>query len=205
MSDLPSTDSPDYNSSLSSHGESPQSLKWASYRAAAQRYRQLLNDLNIEGKSVLDAGCGMGDLLPYLYSKSDKFDYLGVDKTAGFIDIAKKRYLGHKFEVGDPFDESFTKQFDIVLCSGVMNANAPDWQQERQKMITQLFSLAKESLAFNMAGGLMQPYIEKNIAYANSRQIFDFCATLTPKLILKNHYHSHDFTVAMFKPKPAIP
>jgi SAM-dependent methyltransferase len=141
----------------------------------------------------------MGDLLPFLYAKGKNFKYLGIDITPEFIEIARKRFEGHDFEVGDPFAENLGEKFDIVVSSGVMNANPDDWLNKRKAMITQLFSHSRKVLAFNMAGGLAEPSEVANIGYANSQEIFDFCTTLTKKIILRNHYHSKDFTIVMFR------
>lgn len=189
----------DYGQSFNKYGESPKSLKWASYKAAAQRYRELVADLNIKDKSILDAGCGMGDLLPYLYAKSPNFKYFGMDNVPGFIDIAAKRYEGSVFEVGDFMDKNFEQQFDIVISSGAMNSNVPDWLNLRKTTISKLFRLANEAAAFNMAGGFMEPAEVKNIAYANALDILEFCRGLTPKIIFRGHYHSKDFSLILFK------
>lgn len=188
-----------YKAAFEQHGESSKALHWTSYKSVAARYRQLVNDLELDNKSILDAGCGMGDLLPYIYAKTTNFQYLGVDITPEFINIAKRRYYGHEFQVADPFGGEFTKRFDVIVSSGVLNSNKPNWLEERKRMIRQLFELSNEAVSFNMAGGLMESSEAKNIAYANSADIFDFCSTLTSKLILRNHYHTRDFTIVMFK------
>ena len=81
----------DYEKSLRAYGESPKALLWWDYRSMAIRFRELVRDVPLDGKSVLDAGCGMGDLLPYLYAKSPDFRYLGVDKKAA--KEAHRKYL----------------------------------------------------------------------------------------------------------------
>lgn len=200
MTDLDSSNQDNrYKSSFAEYGESPQALKWRSYRAAAQRYRQLVADIDIERKTILDAGCGMGDLLPYLYTNANKFNYLGIDITPEFIEIAQKRYSGHTFQVGDPFDGSLHQNFDVIISCGVMNHNSPRWIEERKAMIAELFSHTNEALAFNMAGGMREASERKNIGYANLNEILVFCSSLTTKLILRNHYNPKDFTIIMFK------
>lgn len=189
----------DYNKGFNDHGESPKALQWTSYKSAAIRYRQLVNDLELGNKSILDAGCGMGDLLPYIYAKTANFQYLGVDVTPEFIDIAKKRYHGHEFQVADPFSDEFTERFDVVVSSGVLNANKPSWLEERKQRIQKLYVIADEVLAFNMAGGLAPLPEGKKVAYARALDILNFCISLTPKIIFKSHYHRKDFTIVMFK------
>lgn len=164
----------------------------------ALRFRALVQDVPVDGKSILDAGCGMGDLLPYLYAKAAEFDYLGVDKSKEFIKIAKQRYEGHNFEVNDPFSKRIGL-YDVVLSSGVMNGNVPNWLAKRKKMISNLYDQTGEVLAFNMAGGLKPPRDDSLIAYADAGQIFDYCKKFTGRVILKTDYLQKDFTIVMFK------
>jgi SAM-dependent methyltransferase len=165
----------------------------------AIRFKELTTDLNFEGRSILDAGCGMGDLLPFIYAKTAKFKYLGADINRGFIDIAKKRYEDHDFKVLDPFNDKVSGRFDIVISSGVMNVNIPGWQKRRLSMIKRLYELADEAVAFNMAGGFRKIPNDNTIAYANTKDILDFCLKLTPRVILRNHYSSIDFALILFK------
>ena len=188
-----------YQDGLDRYGESPLALHWVDYRSMAIRFKNLIKDIDIEGKTVLDAGCGMGDLLPYLYTKADDFSYLGVDINPGFIEIAKKRYEGHRFETGNPFDGHYRHKFDIVISSGVMNIRVKNWQKLRKLMIKNLFNLSHEALAFNMAGGLRGETQDSLIAYADARDIFSFCEKLSRRSVLRTNYLSNDFTVTLFK------
>ena len=188
----------DYEKSLREYGESPKSLLWWDYRSMAIRFRELVKDVPLDGKAVLDAGCGMGDLLPYLYAKSTTFTSLGVDKNRGFIDIAKKRYEGHSFKVGDPFKDR-AGDFDVVISSGVMNGNHQGWLAKRKRMIEALYAQTIQVLAFNMAGGLRPIPNDSLIAYADAQEIFDFCKALTPRAGLRTDYLHKDFTVVVFK------
>jgi SAM-dependent methyltransferase len=193
--------SEDYEESLEKYGASPKALLWWDYRSMAIRFRQLVKDLNIDDKTILDAGCGMGDLLPYLYAESTNFKYLGVDKNKGFIEIAKKRYEGHDFKEADPFDKQIGT-YDVVISSGVMNGNYKGWLEERKRMIKMLYSHCQEVLAFNMAGGLRPIANDSLIAYADAKEIYDYCATLSDRVILRAHYLNNDFTVVMYKSEP---
>ncbi len=190
--------SEDYDKSLERFGPGPKALLWWDYRSMAIRFRELVSDAPIFGKSIMDAGCGLGDLLPFLYAKSPDFRYLGVDKKTEFIEIARQRYDGHEFKVDDPFHKKIG-MFDVVLSSGVMNGNVDNWLAKRKKMIANLFDQTGEVLAFNMAGGFKPPPDDSLIAYANPQEIFDFCKSLTPRVVLKTEYLQKDFTIVMFK------
>jgi SAM-dependent methyltransferase len=75
--------------------------------------------------SVLDAGCGTGELT--LFAASRGLPAIGVDSSPKAIAIARARAAardihGARFEVGDVLDLSFlAATFDTVLDSGVLH------------------------------------------------------------------------------------
>lgn len=190
-----------YQKSFRKYGLDPKALKWASKRAAEQRYEQIVLDIDFEGKTILDVGCGFGDIIPYISAKAKKFEYKGIDITPEFIREAKKLYPEHKFIVGDYFDRPLKENFDVVICSGVLNANVKDNLGFRKKAIKIMFGHVKEILVFNMAGKYPQPKTspESNVWFADSLEILKYCMGLTKKVIFRHHYHSRDFTIVMFK------
>lgn len=188
-----------YKKGYKKHGESPKALHWVNYSSQAIRFKHLVADIDLENKTILDAGCGMGDLLPFIYVKSDHFDYLGVDTSEDFIKVAKKRYAGHKFQVGDPFSSRLRHKFDVVLSSGVMNHNVPGWLELRKAMIAHLFESTRETLAFNMAGAFNYIPPDNKIAYANAQEILDYCLNLCDNTSIKTGYSPYDFTITMFR------
>jgi SAM-dependent methyltransferase len=177
----------DYDWSLKKFGPGPKALLWWDYRSMAIRFRELVRLVPVEGKTIMDAGCGLGDLLPYLYAKSVDFRYVGYDIKPEFIVEAKKH-----FRLG---------LYDVVISSGVMNGNVKNWLEKRQKMITNLFDQTGEVLAFNMAGGAGKYHNDSLMAYANADEILEFCKTLTPHTVLNTQYLHNDFTIVMFKKK----
>lgn len=188
----------DYDQAFEKYGPGPKALLWWDYRSMAIRFRALVKEVPVSDKTILDAGCGMGDLLPYLYAKAPHFRYLGIDKSEKFIDVAKVRYEGQRFKVGDPFSRA-EGMFDVVLSSGVMNGNVDNWLAKRKKMIKVLWEQTGEVLAFNMAGGLKPIKNDSLIAYADAQVIFDYCRTISRRVVLKTDYLEKDFTIVMFK------
>ena len=71
-----------------------------------------------EHASVLEVGCGTGDLLASLRTKNKT----GIDFSPRMIEIAKKKYPQGKFQVSDartsPFPENF---FDKVYSISVLH------------------------------------------------------------------------------------
>lgn len=66
------------------------------------------------GDRVLDLACGNGKLLDVLPSG---IEYLGIDNSVELISLAKQRYQGNKFQVGDLLNlKENIKDYDYVFC-----------------------------------------------------------------------------------------
>lgn len=190
-----------YQKGLQKYGPEARALQWRSKEAAELRYEQLIADIDFEGKSVLDVGCGFGDIIPFISSKSRKFKYTGVDIVPEFIRVAKKRYSGNQFLIRDYFGDPLEGVFDIIVSSGTLNVNLQNALLYRKKAIKAMFEHANEIIGFNMAGGYPQPENKKinRVYFADSLKILEYCLGLTNKLIFRHHYRKKDFTMVMFK------
>src|SRR3990167_648640 len=185
-----------YQRSFKKYGVSPKSLAYWNQEAIDIRYQELLKDIEIEGKSILDVGSGFGDIIPHLKRKATKFNFIGIDLVPEFVGVARKKYPKHEFIIGDYFGKPLQEKFDIVLTSGTLNSNVEYPMDCREKAIKIMFDHAKEAVVFNMAGGYPQPTNKEKykVWYANSLEILKFCLSLSPKVIFRHHYRMKDFT-----------
>lgn len=175
------------------------SLQWSSYKAAAIRYKNLVENIDFEGKTVLDVGCGFGDVIPFIVAKTSNFQYTGVDLLEVFTNEAQKRYPEFEFIAKDFFTTTI-KTYDIVLCSGALNGKSTQPIKDRSIKIKKLFEHTNDTLVFNMAGGIKISNSDTSrVVYVPSTEILNYCLTLTTKIIFKQHYHKKDFTIALFK------
>ncbi len=74
---------------------------------------------DVEGKKVLDVGCGTGRMIENLRKFQAK--PVGLDISKEMLRIARKKFLGTEFVLGDienlPFEDD---EFDMVLSSFVL-------------------------------------------------------------------------------------
>ena len=190
-----------YQRTFAKHGRTAKALQWGSDEAAERRYKEIVADVDFKGKTILDVGCGFGDIIPFIEEKARHFEYKGVDVVPEFIETAKKRHPGYEFEVGDFFGNPGDVKYDIVMTSGTLNAKDDDAMDFRKKAIKTMFENAKEAVIFNMAGNYPQPKSKEDgkVYYADSTEVLEYCLTLTKKVIFRHHYHDKDFTLALFK------
>jgi SAM-dependent methyltransferase len=189
-----------YKKSFAKYGPTPKALKWQSQKAAEQRYRQIISGISFNGESVLDVGCGFGDLIPWL-KKSGKISYTGIDLMPEFIKVARERYPEYCFIVGNYFHNPLKEKFDIIIACGCLNSNVKDNLIWRQKAIKTMFEHSCKAVIFNMAGCHPQPTTaaKSNVWFADSVEILKYCLTLSPKVIFRSHYAKREFTIFCFK------
>jgi SAM-dependent methyltransferase len=91
---------------------------------AASPFAQYLNRLIPQNASIIDAGCGTGQLCAYLSLTHD--DVWGIDFTKSSLDKAAKLKEKLKLdnlhlEMGDILNLNIKRQFDVVFCNDVLH------------------------------------------------------------------------------------
>ncbi len=188
-----------YRGLVARHGLSPQSLNWNSREGQSLRF-DLLMGVGVEPEaSVLDVGCGTGDLLAYLRDRGFKGRYLGVDLTPEMVDVARGRGLDGEFLVANLLDlgaEGLASlSCDYVLASGIFYSrqNAPD--DYLRRMIHLLLPLAHKAFAFNSLSRWADRPPEPDEYRADPVAVMELCRELTPWVVMRHDYHAGDFTV----------
>lgn len=118
-----------------------------------QRYlRRYYAFLVPPGQSVLELGCGIGDLLAAVQPARG----LGVDFSPAMVAQARERHPQLEFQVGDAAHFTIPEQFDYVLLSDLVN-DLPDVQA----LLERLRALAhpRTRLVLNFFSNLWRPVL----------------------------------------------
>lgn len=185
-----------YEDTLKTYGSDARSVHWSNEETQRVRFEVLNNIDDLSNKSVLDVGCGLGDLYKFFITKEISVDYTGIDIVPVFIDRAQERFPEATFSVEDIF--LVDKQYDYVLASGALNFMVTDSKQYYFSMIKKIFELSKEGLAFNMLKNTAHPTDETYVAY-DVNEVTAYCKTLSSNVVVTHDYLSWDFTVYMYK------
>lgn len=193
-----------YRKNFRRYGVDPKSLSWGSRGAAHQRFRAIWKEIDFSGKSVLDVGCGFGEMAKFLHKRYKDVKYTGVDIVPEFIAQAKADHPYFDFEVKDYFNDPIDEKFDVVMASGTLNSNLGQENLEfRKRAIKVMFEHSKKVCAFNMLGGHPKPQTPEgsNVWYADSLEILEYSMSLTRRVVLRANYHPKDFTIFMYSVK----
>lgn len=173
---------------------------WGSRTEQIMRFDVLMEIGSLEGQSLLDAGCGVGDLYGYLQERGWHGQYTGYDLVAANCQAAADKYGQVLFFHQDILETTATEQFDYVLASGLFNLAADDWSEAVRQTLTRLFSLCRVGLAVNFLSCYSTDQVPQ-LAYADLTFVIEICAGLTRRFILRHDYASrrNDFTLYAYR------
>src|SRR5205807_6094256 len=124
--------------------------------------------------SLLDVGCGYGGLLQFAISKHLDLDYTGIDVADNMIEWAVANLPSGSFLHGDILDYKFDRQFDYVVCNGILTQKleASGWEMDQfaNQLIRRLFSLCTIGIAFNVMTTKVNFY-SNNLYYRNPAEL----------------------------------
>jgi len=95
----------------------------------------------VKGNSVLDFGCGTGDLYRYLRRRGYEGSYLGVDQSIDMLVRAKSRNPDGRFTAANLYGPLELPGFDTVVCLDVLHH-----QPDIEPGFSRLLSLAEKCL-----------------------------------------------------------
>lgn len=180
------------------HGEASESGGW-SPAGQSFRFEKLTQISDLQGRRVLDLGCGIGDLYPFLLSKFGNVDYTGIDIVPEVIEFASQKYPGARFQCLDLLQDEFDESFDYVLMSGVFNKAIPGCTGFLREMVFAAFQRCTMGLGFNFTSSHVN-YTQPEMAYHDPIVVFDFClCELSPKISLHHHYERHDVAIFVYR------
>jgi SAM-dependent methyltransferase len=111
-----------YQARYREFGYNPRTLGWHTGRQGI-RFAAAIDAIGTRFGSLLDVGCGFGDLFGYLRDRGWQGNYLGVDICPELLDEGRKRFgpRGARFECIDLSSESLAYSADVAVSLGVFN------------------------------------------------------------------------------------
>lgn len=206
-----------HKASIECFGYKPQALYWSSEEIQLIRFKKLseilprdhAQQVDLKACSILDVGCGFGDLRAYLLQQDFLIDYTGLDLSADMVRSAEFQYPGIHVQQGDLFDfDPQPQQFDFVLLSGSLNEVVETELEGTHQfkgnyakaVIRKMYDSCKVGVAFNL--------LDARNAWVASRhdlqsffpaEIEAYCKTFAHNVSWQGGYLDNDFTVFLYR------
>ena len=185
-----------YESRISPGRENYDILDWSSPAAQQVRFQVLAANVELEGRTLLDVGCGLGDLWAFLKGQGIDVEYTGVDISERLLALAQKLHPGGRFCCADVFAANpfGTERFDAVFCSGTFNLYLGNNREFLPMALSRLFELSREFVVFNLLHSRARPKY-RHCAYYDPAEVMEIVGKHSCHAKLLDDYLPNDFTV----------
>jgi SAM-dependent methyltransferase len=190
-----------YAKMIKEHKNGPQIVGW-SKKGQLLRFQILSEIGDLNNKTILDVGYGLGDFYDFLTKKKGiKIKkYLGIDINSVMIEKAKKKYPKAEFQVIDLLGSPIEESFDYVFESGTFGVDTPNWKELTSELLVKMFKISKIGIGANFLSDFIPFKKTKGIHYNDPAEILNFAnKKLNLRLILRHDYLPHDFTIFIYK------
>ncbi|WP_462321090.1 class I SAM-dependent methyltransferase [Halochromatium sp.] len=181
-----------YRHALARYGDNAEGVHWRSTESQQIRFEVLRNLLpsDLSRISLVDVGCGLGDLHVFLAARNDlPRQYIGLDAVEAMVERARARTgcaIMRCDVLSDPLPDA-----DWYLASGAM---ALLTQEETGAFIARCLNAARQGLVFNLLKGSHQSL---TFNYLMPEAVEVWGAEMDVDVKIVEGYLSGDFSVAM--------
>ncbi|MHC4082029.1 MAG: class I SAM-dependent methyltransferase [Planctomycetota bacterium] len=191
-----------YRQAVERYGAGFEATLWNSPEAQALRFDVMIGLLDLDGRAVLDVGCGQGDLAARLLEQRVPFArYVGVDAVAEMIEAAGARRLERceficRDAVADP-EVLSSAEPDCVCISGTLNTMD---EPTARRLVGAAFAAASRAVVFNFLSSRAHPrWADRDPAPArrfDPVRWLDFALGLSSRVTFDQAYFDgHDATI----------
>lgn len=182
------------------YGYSPKALGWGNNGRQEIRFRHLLEIGYKYDHSILDVGCGFGDLFAYLKSRGWKGEYLGVDLVPELIDEATRQHPDAAFTVCDFEQHDLERHFDLVIASGIFNFKLQSddnyWHIER--MLSKMYALASVGVAVDFMNTWVD--FQHPLAFhTDPAVLIGIIRKITRRYVIRQDYMPYEFALYLYR------
>ena len=189
-----------YEDNVRRFGYGYRSLGFGHRESQKKRFEAVLRHAALHGRTVLDAGCGFGDLLPFLRARRIQPRYTGIDICPSMIARCHRRFpaSARSFFVADVLDYRPEGRYDYVIASGLFGLNVPGARERIQPTLECLFRWCRVGLAINfLSERTLKPARAR--LYVDPGEMLEYALELTPAVRLDHSYLPNDFTLHLYR------
>jgi trans-aconitate methyltransferase len=190
-----------YAAAFASHGNSAAAVLCPKGRQHT-RFEALTATLPASGFSILDFGCGLAHLLPFLLNRHANFRYVGVDLVPQFVEENRRLFPAAEFHQLTTVT-ALGECFDYVVSSGTFNLLYSDSREEHEAIVRQtileLFSVTKLTLSIDFMTSLVD-YMQPQAYHANPGEYLYWALnTVSRRSSVDHTYMPYEFCIKMHK------
>lgn len=169
----------------------------SSKRSQLMRFEAFIQMNALYGKTILDVGCGAGDLWRHLQARDIECKYTGFDISSSMVRRCQERFPEAVFESGDFNEWSRGKQFDYSLAIAIHNIKAEGGLDILKQTTLRQFEISKIAAHVSILTDRYSGF-DPQIQAWRAEDILGMALEITPYVVLRHDYLPHDFSVTLY-------
>jgi trans-aconitate methyltransferase len=169
-----------YRNGIELYGiDAPRTMGYQTTPIDDRLIKHLLPETVPDSYSVLDVGCGLGQIVPILrdrFPKSHLQKLLGIDLVEEFIRHCREEFPNHEFVTTNFLEWESPRRFDIVLAAGVLVTRIDLYETYLARFIAKMTSASKGWVGFNVIAHQGAGYTAKHLATISSESLTSILA-----------------------------
>lgn len=177
-------------------------IGWGSKKSQKLRFEVLTSGLDLNNKTVLDFGCGFGDLYSFIQEKNNNKlkKYVGIDICKEFILYNNKKYrkINNVNFLNFDLNEIKHNHYDYCFMSGTLNLKIGNNYKELISKLKMMYKMSKIACGINLLSTNVDYKNPKDFHY-NPSKVIGIAQKISPKFIIRHDYPLYEFTLHLFK------
>jgi SAM-dependent methyltransferase len=188
-----------YDELVDRYGHDPRAVDASSADALEARYRSLAEVTPLAGKTVLEVGCGFGDLGAYVTGREDNVTYRGIDVSRRMIDVGREVHPRLDLREANVLDLDDRERYDVVLAQGVFYLLGERAEAKMHDLLVKMFQLAREAVGVSAISTWSDRAAETGEYRVDPVALLAYARSLTTSVALRHDYHPGDVTLYLYK------
>ncbi len=165
-----------------------------------KRFEALLALGDFNGRTLLDVGCGFGDLLAFLAERDVHPLYTGLDICEPMIERCEARFPpgAGRFLVGDVLEHEPDQRYDYVVASGLFGLETAGARERIRPSLERMFEWCRIGLAVNFLSARYPRPVDGRV-YVEPGKAIEAALDLAPAVRVDHNYLPNDFTVYLYR------
>ncbi len=197
-----------YEGLFGEYGIDERSLGWTKNKQNI-RFREIMKHVleknNGTPITLLDLGCGFGDLKTYIDERKHAVDYFGLDIMPEFIEIAKKNHesVDQNFYLGEFLEWGKNRKWDWIVESGFFGHKLYQTEEETYEYIRRVMKKALDlcsvGICFDFLSDKVDYRTSENDFHASPEKILEIAYSFSRNVMLDNSVMPFEFNITIWK------
>lgn len=185
-----------YDKLVDRYGHDPRAVDASSQESLNLRYKVLSEVCNLDGKSVLEVGCGFGDLGAYLLERFN-CHYQGIDVSGRMIEEGRRVHPNLRLHQRDVFEQR--EGADVVLAQGIFYLLGEEPEAKARAILKRMFWLCRGAVAFTAISSWSESHKDGEFYMDPGWAAGISHAVANKKMVLRHDYHPGDLAMYLYR------